>query len=216
MATLILAAWSLEREGIKSALGSGLWEIVGETSDGREAVRLTGVLRPTVVLLNPALPGSRGLVLCRELRRQAPTSRLLSLGELSGDEWLGKLKRAGADGYLNARIDAATLRSALAAAAQGESYRQDPVAAINPAEPEPDTAPEPPRPIYLVDPLTPREEEVLRLVCRGLTVQELARQLAISHSTAQSHLRSVMLKTGIRKRAALVHYAVREGLIDPA
>lgn len=216
MATLLLAAWSLEREGIKSALASSSWEIVGETSDSREAVRLAATQKPTVLLLNPALPGCRGLALYRDLRRTTPASRLLALGDLSGEEWLEKLRRVGAAGYLGGGIDASCLREALEAAAQGVAYRKDPVAAVLPTEPELYVAPQPPRPIYLVDPLTPREEEVLRLACQGLTVLEMASQLTISHSTAQSHLRSVMLKTGIRKRAALVSYAMREGLIDPA
>ena len=201
----------LVRAGIRALLAEmpGV-EVVGEAGDGREALALTRSLQPDVLLMDIGMTGMTGLEAAARVKTDHPTVKVIILSMHANEEYVIQALRAGAAGYL--LKDAATeqLDIALKAAVRGETY-------LSPAISRQiideylsrvgsDAAPHP---------LTPRQQEILRLVAEGQSTKEIAFALAISVKTVETHRAQIMERLGIHDIPGLVRYAMRSGLIAP-
>ncbi len=201
------------RDGIRSLLESYEdLDVVGEASNGREAVRLVGELKPDVVLMDVAMPEMDGLEATRLILAAYPASRVLVLTQHDNQEYVFPLLEAGASGYLLKKVRGSELVSAIRAVHEGGSFLSPSVAKAviersiqrrRPLEEEGDEAR-----------LTEREKEVLKLVAEGLSNQEIADQLGLSIKTVMGHRANLMDKLNIHSRVELVKYAIRAGLIE--
>jgi DNA-binding NarL/FixJ family response regulator len=180
-------------------------EIVGEAADGVEAVEKAQALKPDLAIVDLSMPRLNGLEAVRRIRAVSPATRLLVLTQNAEKEYVLPLVEAGAHGYLVKTGDAAELRRAIAALMSGKSYF-DPQASTALAEGR--TGGDP------YGQLTPREREVLHLVCDGATTKEIARALGIGVKTAENHRSRILAKLGLSNTAELVRYAARRGLIQ--
>jgi DNA-binding NarL/FixJ family response regulator len=182
-------------------------EVVGEAADGAEAVRLAGLLRPDVILMDLRMPGMDGASAIGELARRGSTARVLVLTTYDTDEHVVSAIEAGATGYLLKDAPRAELLRAVQAAAKGEAVLAPAVASrLMGRVRAPDTGPEP---------LSQRELEVLGLVAGGNTNKEAAARLFISEATVKTHLLHIYAKLGVSDRAAAVAEAFHRGVLRP-
>jgi DNA-binding NarL/FixJ family response regulator len=211
---LIADDQSLFREGLRTVLGAQGLDVVGEASDGQEAVRLAEQLRPEVVLMDLRMPVLDGIAATRRLRAEQPEVRVLALTTFDDDEDVFAALRAGAVGYLLKDVSSARLVEAVQAAARGESVLQPSVAAKVVARfaQLPDATPAE-RPQPLVVPLSDRELEVLRLLADGRTNREIAAELFLAEGTVKNHVTNVLSKLGARDRTQAALRARALGLL---
>ncbi|HVF50833.1 MAG TPA: response regulator transcription factor, partial [Pyrinomonadaceae bacterium] len=198
---LIVDDQALFREGLRTLLSvhAGL-EVVGEAANGEEAVRQAGALRPSVVLMDLRMPVLDGVAATRRLRAEYPVCRVIALTTFDDDENVFECLRAGAVGYLLKDAPSEKLVEAIRAAARGESFLQPSVAAKVVAEfarLSPQTTP--PR-IPLVEPLSEREHEILRLMASGASNKEIAAALFIAEGTVKNHVTNILGKLSVRDR----------------
>jgi two-component system response regulator NreC len=186
--------------------------VVGEASDGREALRLAHQLSPDVVLMDIAMPEMNGLEATRELLRRAPASKVLVLTMHGTDEYFFRLLQAGASGYLLKEAAPADLVAAVRAVEAGGAYLPPALARrlLGQYVRQANAGGEERQ--YLAR-LSEREQGVLRLVAEGLTSQEIAKRLFVSVNTVQTHRRHIMEKLNLHDRSQLVQYALRAGLL---
>jgi DNA-binding NarL/FixJ family response regulator len=204
---------AIVRTGIRHVLeGEPGFEVVGEASNGTEALALALELRPDVALLDISMPGVSGLQATAELRNRCPVTRVLMLSMHDNTEYVLESVRAGAHGYLLKDTAATELRGAIRAVWGGESYFSPPIASRLSAVVRGDADAESPQ--GLLAQLTGREREVLVGVTRGLTNKEIAAQLGISHRTVETHRESLMKKLRLRSVAELTRFALEAGLLD--
>lgn len=219
---------TLVRAGFRALLDSEPdIEVVGEAEDGEQAVALAASTRPDVVLMDIRMPRLDGLEATSRIVADPALAgtRVLVLTTFELDEYVFGALRAGASGFLLKDVDAVALIEAVRLTAEGqallaptvvrrliEEFVATPVPAPTPAAPTvAGSAPDQGR---LAD-LTPREREVLTLVGRGLTNQEIAERLVLSPLTAKTHVSRLFLKLGARDRAQLVVTAYETGLVGP-
>lgn len=196
------------REGIRALLEQAGFEVVGEASDGREAVHLAERLRPDVAVLDLAMPGMNGTTATLELARVAPETRTVVLTAKSGDEQVLAALEAGIKAYVLKTEALADLVRALHEVARGHTYLSPGISRTVVDA-------------YLGrrrrpgDPLTPREKEVLQLIAEGKSTKEIAQVLGISVKTAEYHRSRLMSKLELHETASLVRYAIRMGIVQP-
>jgi len=192
------------REGIRSflELQEGI-EVVGEASDGAEAVRLAEELRPDVILMDLVMPRLDGVGAMRELRRRMPEIRVIVLTSFSDDERLLPAIQAGAAGYLLKDVQPRELARAVRAAHAGEALLDPGVAArvVEAVAQRPGEDPD--------ERLTAREREVLELLGRGLPNKLIARELGVAEKTVKTHVSNVLAKLGVADRTQAALYAAR-------
>lgn len=201
------------REGLALVLGllPGV-EVVGTAAGGEEAIRMTGELRPDVVLMDLRMPRCDGVEATRRLRELHPGVKVIVLTTYADDESVLAALRAGARGYLTKDARSAEIHEALRRvlddrAAIDPAVQHHLVAAIA-AEPGP------PRAVGASgDLLTRRETEVLTLIAEGLSNAEIAARLVVSEATVKSHVNHLLAKIGARDRARAVSYAYQRGLL---
>jgi DNA-binding NarL/FixJ family response regulator len=184
------------------------FEVVGEASDGAQAVRLAKALRPDVILMDLRMPGTDGLTAITELARQGIGARVLVLTTYDTDADVVPAIEAGATGYLLKDAPPAELVRGVRAAARGEAVLAPSVAArlitrVRSPAAEPTAV------------LSRREVEVLELVAAGTTNREAAAKLFISEATVKSHLMNIYDKLGVGDRAAAVAEGFNRGLLTP-
>ncbi|MFC5264550.1 response regulator [Kribbella qitaiheensis] len=182
------------------------FEVLGEASDGAEALRLAPALRPDVILMDLRMPGMDGLTAIREFASRGITARVLVLTTYDTDTYVVPAIEAGATGYLLKDAPRDELIRAVRAAAAGQSVLSPSVATrlvkrVRTPEVEPL--------------LSQRELEVLGLVAAGSTNRESAAKLFISEATVKSHLLNIYAKLDVNDRAAAVAEAFRRGLLRP-
>jgi DNA-binding NarL/FixJ family response regulator len=182
-------------------------EVVGEAADGAEAVRLAGLLRPDVILMDLRMPGMGGAAAIDELARRGSTARVLVLTTYDTDDHVISAIEAGATGYLLKDAPRAELLRAVQAAARGEAVLAPAVASRLMGRVR---APEP-----AAEPLSQRELEVLGLLSTGNANKEIAARLFISEATVKTHLLHIYAKLGVSDRAAAVGEAFNRGLLRP-
>lgn len=176
--------------------------IVGEASNGQEAVDLAHALHPRVVVMDAAMPGMGGLAATRAILARDPDAIILMLSMHSEETLVRQAMNAGARGYILKNALDLDLASAVKRVAAGDTL-------LDPALARPSAPPgERSR-------LTPREVEVLQLICDGLSNRAIAAKLELSVNTVSVHRANIMNALGVHKTAELVMYAVRHGLVNP-
>jgi DNA-binding NarL/FixJ family response regulator len=203
---LLVDDQSLFREGLRTLLSVQTgFDIVGEATNGEEALRLAATLRPDIVLMDVRMPVLDGVAATRMLRGILPTCRIIVLTTFDDDEYVFDALRAGAIGYLLKDAPSEKLYEAIRAGARGESFLQPAVAAKVVAEfarlVEKPHIPQQ----ALADPLSEREREVLRLVAEGASNREIANRLVIAEGTVKNHVTNILSKLSVtdRTQAAL-------------
>jgi DNA-binding NarL/FixJ family response regulator len=208
---LIADDHALMREGIRALLrGSDDVEVVGEASDGREAIDRCQRLRPDVVLMDVAMPGLGGLEATLELRRLMPEVRVLVLTQYDDREYVARFLKAGVAGYVLKKAAGSELVAAIRSAHRGGLVLDPEIArdAVDLSRPPAESAAEDP-----YDTLTEREKQVLKLVAEGSSSKDVAQVLGISVKTAMTHRENLMEKLGLHNRTELIRFAVRRGVI---
>ncbi len=176
--------------------------VVGEASDGAEAVRLAKELQPQVVVMDCALPSMNGLDATRKILADHPATAVLMLSMHSEETWVHQALEAGARGYLLKSIVDMELVTAIRRVFKGEIVLDPQVAKAATLKGESSSA------------LTARELEVLRLIVDGQSNKEIAVELGLSANTVAVHRANIMDALGIHKTAELVVYAIRNGLVN--
>jgi DNA-binding NarL/FixJ family response regulator len=197
------------RAGLRALLtAQGDLEVVGEASDGAEAVRLTQSLRPDVVVMDIGMPGVSGIDATARIKRDLPVVKVLILSMHDDRGYLRQVLRAGASGYVLKKAADTELLAAIRAAARGEVFL-DPAL----AKALVDEIIEPKLPGGKTPALSERERDVLRLIARGHTNRQVADRLCISVKSVETYKARLMEKLGLRGRAELVRYALQQGLL---
>ncbi|GII00399.1 DNA-binding response regulator [Planobispora takensis] len=204
---------ALVRQGLRLILDAEPdLTVVAEAGNGAEAVDLADGREVDLAILDIAMPRMTGIQAAREISRRAPEIRLLMLSMYDNEQYLFESLRAGACGYVLKSVADRDLLEACRAAMRGEPFlypgavttlirdylRRDDAAERQPA-----------------DVLTPREEEVLKLVAEGHSSKDIADMLVISVKTVDRHRANILGKLGMRDRLELTRYAIRAGLIEP-
>ena len=202
----------LFRSGVRSELGDQV-DVVGEADDVAPAVTLIADCLPDVVLLDVHLPGGGGQDVVTAIKATHPQVRFLALSASDAPEDVIAVIRAGARGYVTKTISGAELVDAVRRVAAGDvvfsprlaGFVLDAFATLAPAGGTQTFDPQ-------LDQLTPREREVLRLIARGYTYKEIARELYISGKTVESHVSSVLRKLQLSTRHQLTRWATERRL----
>jgi DNA-binding NarL/FixJ family response regulator len=201
------------RAGFRSLLASEPdLDVVGEASDGEEAVEVVTRLEPQVTLMDIRMPRLDGIAATRRLVAARVPTRVLVLTTFDLDEYVFEALRAGASGFLLKDAPAEELAAAIRVVAAGESLLAPGVtrrvidAFVRRA------APSRPRDGRL-DQLTPREVEVLGLLARGLSNLDIAERLFVSEGTTKTHVSNVLMKLGLRDRVQAVIFAYENGVV---
>lgn len=203
----------LARAGLRSMLqGEAGIELVGEAVNGRQAVEMCGRLRPDLVLLDVQMPEMDGMAATRAIKAAAPEVCVIIITMHANAEYLLKALRAGAAGYL---LKDATRRELIAAVRQvlnGEMILNSEMVgrALQSLAGEAPRTPEP-----LLQPLTPREREVLQHIARGETNRQIAAALTIAPGTVKVHVERIIAKLGVSDRTQAAVRAIELGLHNP-
>ena len=204
---------TLIRSGIATLLQTNKdFLVVGEAEDGEEAVRKTGELKPTVVVLDLSMPKLSGIEATKQIKKKYPEVNVLVLTMHENEEYVYQILKSGAAGYVLKSAGKDELITAIRAAAKGEKFFSPRISQIMAegyvrrveqvkAESESGDLP-----------LTRREREVLALVVDGMTNQQIADQLFISPRTVDTHRTNIMQKLDIHDLANLVRYAIERGI----
>jgi DNA-binding NarL/FixJ family response regulator len=177
--------------------------VVGEASNGDEAIQLAASLTPDVIVMDAAMPGTNGLLATKAIVAARPEAVVLMLSMHSEDTLVRQALDAGARGYILKNAIDLDLAAAVKRVAAGERL-------LDPALMKPQ-----PLPGERHRRLTPRELQVLQLVCDGLNNREIAAKLELSINTVAVHRANIMSALGVHKTAELVVYALQNGLVNP-
>jgi len=183
-------------------------EVVGEAADGAEAVAAALTHRPDLAILDVSMPTLTGLQAARAIRARAPEVSVLMLSMHDDERYLFEALKAGAAGYVLKHEAGQELVDAARAVARGESFltsagQRSLVRAWMADEA---TGPR--------EPLSPREQEVLKLIAEAHTNREISEILGVSEKTVETHRGNLLRKLGMRDRVELVRYAIRRGLVE--
>ena len=199
------------REGLRLIMDTETgFELVGEASNGAEAVELAVELQPDVILMDLRMPRVDGLTAIERLQIEQPQIAIVILTTFNEDELMRQGLQAGARGYLLKDTNRTTLFNTIRAAARGETLLQPEV--VQKLLGSPDNQRKSASPEFQTD-LTEREIEVLTGVADGQTSKEIAYHLGITERTVKAHLTSIYNKLGVDSRAAAVSEAMKQGLL---
>jgi DNA-binding NarL/FixJ family response regulator len=206
---LLVDDHAMMRDGIRAILNlHDDIDMVGEASEGQEAIEKTRELSPDVVIMDVAMPDMDGIEATRRIRKESPNVKVIMLTQYNNKEYVLSAIKAGAAGYVPKRALGSELVSAVRAVNRGESFLYPSAAAALIDEYR--------RQAKTADPyeqLTPREREILKLIAEGHTSKEIADKLFISLKTVTGHRTKIMEKLGLRNRTELFKFAVRKGLL---
>jgi DNA-binding NarL/FixJ family response regulator len=175
--------------------------VVAEAEDGVAAVEAAQRERPDVAILDVAMPRMTGIQAAREIRAHCPDTAVLLLSMYDDERYVHDALRAGASGYvLKRQADVELIEAVRAVSAGGRFVSQLPGIELSDAP---------------VDPLTPRELDVVKLIAEAFTNRQIAATLKVSEKTVESHRANVLSKLGMRDRVELVRYAIKRGLVEP-
>jgi len=201
----------LSRAGLRSMLASERWlELVGEASNGREAVALCRQLQPDLALLDVRMPEMDGLAATRSIKQACPKTSVLIITTHEHSDYLVAALKAGAAGYMLKDVTRQELLSAVRRVLRGESIIDSDVAAraLQRLAREPSAYDGP-----AFERLTPRENQVLQLLAQGMTNREIAGQLTVSVGTVKIHVEHIIAKLGVSDRTQAAVRAVESGLL---
>jgi len=206
---------TLVRHGIRALLRKErAWKVVGEAVDGAEALEKAKKLRPDIVILDILMPKVDGLETTRQVRSLLPNTKIIVLTMHESDQMVRRVFEAGAHGYVLKSDLAEQLVKGVREVSRGKLYLTPKVSEIllaSTTDAE-DTAPVPDFSPSAAIRLTPREREVTCLLAEGLANKEIASILKMAVRTVETHRANIMSKLGLRSAAALVRYALREGI----
>ena len=205
---LLVDDHAIVRKGIRALLAEiDDIEVVGEASDGREAVAQVEATGPDVILMDLVMPAMGGIEAIQRIVSAQPTARILVLTSFAADDKVFPAIKAGALGYLLKDSEPADLVEAIRQVYGGHPSL-DPTIARKVLQEIRHPPERPPTP----DPLTEREMEVLRLVAKGMTNPEIAEQLTVTEATVRSHVSHILDKLHLANRVQAALYALQEGL----
>ncbi len=203
ISVLLVDDHSLVRRGFRRILEDAPdIEVVGEASDGTEAVKLAAQLRPRLIVMDCALPGMSGLDATRRILNKLPETAILMLSMHSEETWVHQALDAGARGYILKSAVDMELVAAIRRVAEGEVVLDPQISRATTLKGERSSG------------LTVRELEVLKLIVAGKSNKEIAADLDLSANTIAVHRANIMDALGIHKTADLVVYAIRAGLVN--
>lgn len=203
ISVLLVDDHSLVRRGFRRMLEDEPdINVVGEASDGREAVDLARSLKPQVIVMDCALPEINGLQATRKILEFAPQTLVLMLSMHTEETWVRQAMDAGARGYVLKNALDLELGSAIRRIVNGETVIDGQISLRDNLKGERGAG------------LTAREVEILQLICDGKSNKEIAAQLDLSSNTVAVHRANIMDALGIHKTAELVVYAIRNGLVN--
>jgi DNA-binding NarL/FixJ family response regulator len=190
------------RSGLKMLIDrQDTMSVVAEAEDGVAAVEAAQRERPDVAILDVAMPRMTGIQAAREIRAHCPDTAVLLLSMYDDERYVHDALRAGASGYvLKRQADVELIEAVRAVAAGGRFISQLPGVELSDAP---------------VDPLTPRELDVVKLIAEAYTNRQIAATLKVSEKTVESHRANVLSKLGMRDRVELARYAIKRGLVEP-
>lgn len=201
----------LVRAGIRSLLENiGNVEVVAETGDGRQVLRLVKEHQPNIVLLDIAMPSLNGLEAAARISKDFPDTAIIMLSMHVNEEYVLQALRAGASGYLVKDAATAELEIALRSVINGKTYLSPSISKtlIDEYLDNSSKARSP------LERLTPRQREILQMVAEGNTTRMIAETLSVSVKTVETHRAQLMDRLEIRDIPGLVRYAIRTGLIQ--
>jgi len=188
-------------------------KIIGQASNGLQALEMASQLHPDVVIMDITLPDISGIEVTRRLKAQNPEIAVVALTIHEDQQYFFEMLQAGADGYVPKRAASDDLIKAIHAASNGEVYIYPSLAKVLVADFLNQTGDEKTR--ESVNGITAREQEVLGMLAAGKSNDDIAAVLSISKHTVARHRENLMRKLGLHSRSELVKYAIRKGLIEP-
>ena len=196
------------RQGLRALLEKERFEILGEASDGLEAIAMAERMQPTVVVIDLAMPALNGIDAAREIVKRVPRTKVILLSMYTEEHHVLEALRAGVKGCVSKSQAAEHLLQAIKDVCAGGVYLSPHVSgAVVQAYLAKSELP--------YEPLTPRERQVLQLIAEGKTTKEAASVLDVSVKTAETHRTNLMEKLDIHSTAGLVRYAIRRGILQP-
>jgi len=207
---LLVDDHAIMRDGIKALLSiHDDIEIVGEASEGKEAIEMAQGLMPDVVVMDIGMPGMDGLEATRRLTKRNPRIKVIILTQHDNKEYIFSTIKAGAAGYVPKKALGSELVSAIRAVCRGDSFLYPSAARVLIEDYRQQAEKGSP-----YDSLTGREREILKLIAEGHTSREIADALFISLKTVHGHRTKIMEKLDLHNRTELIKYAMRKGLVS--
>jgi two-component system, NarL family, response regulator NreC len=210
---LLVDDHQIMREGLMSLMANEPdLEVVGDASDGRQAVQLARKLRPDLVVMDISMPGLSGIEATRQILDEVDRARVLALSMHADPRFVAGALEAGAHGYMIKDCTSQELLECIRTVAGGGTYLSPQVAEVvvrgfvRRLGEETGTPP--------ASVLTPREREVLQLLVEGHTVKAIAERIHLGVKTVETHRRNIMEKLGLKSMVDLIKYAMREGVVS--
>ncbi|HEY6162361.1 MAG TPA: response regulator transcription factor [Bacteroidia bacterium] len=207
---LIVDDHSIFIDGIQALLKDEKnMEVIGEASNGNQALTNSVLLKPDVILMDIQMPGMDGIAATKAILEKLPDVKVIALTMLDEGASIRKMLEAGVSGYVLKTVSRAELVNAINKVAAGEKYLPREVSARLDNELTSRTIVSSP-----VDTLSKREREILKLIARGLTDKEIAEQVHLSPLTVISHRKNMLGKLGLKNKVELTRFAIDNGLVD--
>jgi len=205
---LLVDDHALVRQGLRSLLAQEGFSVVGEASDGLEAMEKIRSLSPDIVVMDISMPAQNGLNVAREVHKFFPHVKVILLSQHTEDMYIADALEACVAAYVLKSQASSDLVHAIHQVSSGKVYYSPDISAAVLAAYKAKTDDKP-------DSLTLRERQVLQLIAEGKTTRDVASLLFISVKTAETHRTRLMQKLDIHETASLVRYAIRRGLVQP-
>ena len=200
----------LFRKGLRMLIDTlNRFEVAGEASNGFEFINMLDQSKPDIVMLDIAMPEMDGIEAARLAMLKFPDLKIITLSMFGEQDYYFKMVDAGVKGFLLKNSDFTEVKMALETVMEGGNYfsRELLMNLVNSLKNSPEElAPD--------SPLSDREKEIILLICKGMSTQEIADSLCLSKRTVDSHRANILLKTGCRNTASLVVYAIKEKLVE--
>lgn len=205
---------SIVRSGLRSLFKTTReFVVVGEASNGEEAVQLAEKLRPDIAIVDISMPKMTGIEATRQIKQKNPAVKVLILTIHDNEEYVYELIRAGADGYVLKDAEKQEIFTAVRRVSESEPFFSPGVSKLIIEKIARDSNNHP-KVNNAVPRLTKREEEILRMIAQGMTSKKIAEKLCLSSSTVNTHRANLMQKLDIHDTASLVHFAIEKGFVN--
>ncbi len=209
---LVVDDHTIVRDGICALLAlAGDMEVVGEATNGNEALKMVKEVTPDVVLMDIAMPIMGGLEATRRMRKEFPATKVLVLTQYDDKEYVFPVIESGASGFISKVAASSELASGIRSVYRGDAFLSPSVAKLMVENYQRTAAERTKQDPY--NELTERERDILKLLAEGHSTAEIAEMLVVTPKTVEGHKTNLMAKLGIHNRVDLVKYALRKGII---